>query len=329
MDLPLDKRLSLGVQTLHRRTEPATGPWLPTIDELAHLVNLVDRCGYDSMWVGDHVSFTIAIFDPLLQLAQAAVISRRLVFGTGVYLLPLRHPMPVAKQVSTLDHLTEGRFIFGVGVGGEFPKEYEACGVPLNERGPRLSESITVLRKLWTGNAASHDGRFFKFENIPMQPPPRQPGGPPIWAGGRSDAALRRTGRMTDGWMSYVVTPEMFRQGLDKIAIAAAEANRSFERGFDTSHLLFTRIDDTYEKALDAATETQSQRYAMDFRKAAQRYCALGTPQQVAETVLRFHEAGARHIVLDFVGPYEERDQQIERFADEAMPLLANLRGGK
>ena len=103
MDLPLDKRLSLGVQTLHRRTEPATGPWLPTIDEMADLVGLVDRCGYDSMWVGDHVSFTIAIFDPLLQIAQAAVISRRLIFGTGVYLLPLRHPTPVAKQVSTLD----------------------------------------------------------------------------------------------------------------------------------------------------------------------------------------------------------------------------------
>ena len=182
MDLPLDDRLSLGVQTIHRRTEPATGPWLPTIDELAHLVDLVDRCGYDSMWVGDHISFTIAIFDPLLQLAQAAVLSRRLVFGTGVYLLPLRHPTPVAKQVSTLDHLTEGRFIFGVGVGGEFPKEYEACGVPIGERGARLSESITVLRKLWTGEPARHDGRFFNFENVPMQPPPRQPGGPPIWA---------------------------------------------------------------------------------------------------------------------------------------------------
>jgi alkanesulfonate monooxygenase SsuD/methylene tetrahydromethanopterin reductase-like flavin-dependent oxidoreductase (luciferase family) len=134
---------------------------------------------------------------------------------------------------------------------------------------------------------------------------------------------------MTDGWMSYVVTPDMFRQGLEKIAAAAAEANRVFERGFGTSHLLFTRIDDTYEKALDAATVSLSQRYAMDFRKAAQRYCALGTPQQVAETVLRFHEAGARHIVLDFVGPYEERDQQIERFAAEAMPLLAGLRGGR
>jgi probable F420-dependent oxidoreductase len=326
MDLPLDDGLRLGVQTIHRRTEPAVGPWLPTIDEMCTLVELVDRSGYDSLWVGDHISFALPILDPLLQLAQAAVASRRLQLGTAVYLLPLRHPTPVAKQVSTLDHLTEGRFVFGVGVGGEFPKEYEACGVPLGERGARLSESLTVLRKLWTGEPASHDGRFFKFEGVTMQPPPRQAGGPPIWCGGRTDAALRRIGRMTDGWMSYVVTPEMFRDGLGKIAAAAKEAGRVFERGFATAHLLFTRIDDTYEKALDAATVSLSTRYAMDFRKAAQRYCALGPPEQVVESIRRFHEAGARHIILDFVGPYEERDRQIERFASEAFPLLAQLR---
>ncbi len=326
MDLPLDDGLRLGVQTIHRRTEPAVGPWLPTIDEMCTLVELVDRSGYDSLWVGDHISFALPILDPLLQLAQAAVASRRLQLGTAVYLLPLRHPTPVAKQVSTLDHLTEGRFVFGVGVGGEFPKEYEACGVPIGERGARLSESLTVLRKLWTGEPASHDGRFYQFEGVTMQPPPRQAGGPPIWCGGRTDAALRRIGRMTDGWMSYVVTPEMFRDGLGKIAAAAKEAGRVFDRGFATAHLLFTRIDDTYEKALDAATISLSTRYAMDFRKAAQRYCALGPPERVVESIRRFHEAGARHVILDFVGPYEERDRQIERFASEALPLLAQLR---
>src|SRR6266478_5917173 len=174
--LPLDDRLRIGVQTIHRRTEPAVGAWLPMIDEMRTLVELVESSGYNSLWVGDHISFHIAILDPLLQLAQAAVISRRLIFGTGVYLVPLRNPTPVAKQVSTLDHLTEGRFIFGVGVGGEFPREYEACGVPLGERGARLSESLAVLRKLWSGEPASHDGRFYQFEGVTMQPPPRQAG---------------------------------------------------------------------------------------------------------------------------------------------------------
>jgi len=327
MPLPLDNRLRIGVQTIHRRAEPADGPWRPTIDEMSTLVGLIDRAGYDSLWVGDHISFPLPILDPLLQLAQAAVVSRRLQLGTGVYLLPMRHPTAVAKQVATIDHLTEGRFIFGVGVGGEFPKEYEACGVPIAERGARLTESIEVMRALWRGEPVSYAGRFFRFDGVAMQPPPRQPGGPPIWCGGRSDAALARVGRMTDGWISYVVTPDMFAQGLAKIEVAAAEAGRRFAGGFGTAHLLFVRIDDTYEKALEAATISLSQRYAMDFRKAAQRYCALGPADQIVESIRRFHAAGVRHVILDLVGPYSERDRQIERFAAEGLPLLNDLRG--
>jgi probable F420-dependent oxidoreductase len=325
MELPLDPRLSIGIQTIHRRTEPATGPWLPRIDELVALVELVDRCGYDSLWAGDHIAFAVPILDPLQQLAQAAVVSRRLTLGTGVYLLPLRHPTLVAKQVATLDHLTEGRLIFGIGVGGEFPKEYEACGVPIGERGARLSEGIAVLRKLWAGDAVSHRGRFFSFEDVRMLPAPRQVGGPPIWCGGSSEAALRRTGRLADGWLSYVVTPESYASSLTKIALAASAAGRNPTR-FGTAHLLFARLDDTYEEALDAATETLSVRYAMDFRQAARRYAALGTAQQVAERIRAFHTAGARHISIDLLGPYEERPAQIERFAGEVLPLLADLR---
>ena len=323
MPLPLANKLSIGVQTIHRRTEPATAPWEPRIDELTELVQLVDRCGYDSLWAGDHIAYAIPILDPLLQLAQAAIVSRRLILGTSVLLLPLRHPTPVAKQVTTLDHLTEGRLILGVGVGGEFPNEYAACNVPLNERGARLAEGVTVLKKFFSGDPVAHAGKFYgPFTEVKMLPGPRQPGGPPIWFAGRSDAALRRIGRLGDGWLSYVITPEMYQAGLGKIA-AAAEG-RAIQQ-FGTSHLLFTRIDDTYEKALDAATETLSVRYAMDFRKAAQRYCALGPPQQVAATIREFHAAGLRHLILDLLGPYEQRHQQIECFAAEVSPLLRDL----
>jgi len=324
--LPLDKTLKLGIQTIHRRSEPAAGPWLPSIDELLSLVRLVDDCGYDSLWVGDHVAFAIPIFDPLLQLAQAAVASRRLMLGTNVYLVPLRHPTPIAKQVATLDHLCEGRLIFGVGVGGEFPKEFEACGVPLYERGARLGEAISLLRQFWSGEKVTHPGgRYPAFSGITMQPPTRQPGGPPIWCGGRADAALARTGRLADGWISYVVTPETYRAALEKIEIAAAKAGREVTQ-FGTGHLLFTRLDDSYERALDAAAAALSRRYAMDFRRAAERYAALGTPAQVAERIRAFWDAGARHIVLDLVGPYEERPAQIETFARHVMPLLDDLR---
>jgi probable F420-dependent oxidoreductase len=326
MDLPLDPILRIGIQTIHRRTEPAAGPWLPTIDEMQALVGQVDRCGYDSLWVGDHIAFAVAILDPLLQLAQAAVASRRLILGTNVYLLPLRHPVPVAKQVATLDHLCEGRLIFGVGIGGEFPLEYEACGVPLRERGARLSEGIKLLRALLSGESVDHQGRHYpSFAGVAMQPPARQAGGPPIWVGGRADVALARAGRLADGWIAYVVTPETYAAALAKIAAAAARAGRAIER-FGTGHLLFTRLDDSYDKALEAATATLSRRYAMDFRRAAERYAALGRPEQVAERIRAFYAAGARHIVLDLVGPYEERNQHIDRFARDVLPLLADLR---
>jgi probable F420-dependent oxidoreductase len=325
VQLKLDDRLQIGIQTIHRRTEPATERWLPTIDDLTTFVELVDRCGYDSLWVGDHISFPVPIFDPMLQLAQAAVVSRRLTLGTGVLLLPLRHPTPVAKQVTTLDHLTEGRLILGVGVGGEFPKEYAACDVPHAERGARLAEGVQVLRKFFSGEPVSHRGRFYgPFEDVPMRPPPRQRGGPPIWFAGRKEAALRRIGRLGDGYLAYVITPSMYAAALETIAAAAQEANRSVER-FGTGHLLFTRLDRTYEAALDRATETLSVRYGMDFRKAAARYCALGPPEQVVERIREFHAAGVRHVVLDLVGPYEERQRQIEWFATDALPLLRDL----
>ncbi len=318
-------RLRVGIQAIHRQAEPSSLPWRPAIDELVALVELVDRSGYDLLWVGDHVSFAVPMLDPLLQLAQAAVVSRRLTLGTAVYLLPLRHPAPVAKQVSTLDHLTEGRLIFGVGVGGEFPQEYAACGVPLQERGARLTEALGLLRRFWSGEPVSHAGRFYgPFSDVSMQPPARQPGGPPIWLGGRSEAALRRAGRMGDGYLSYVVTPEMYGAALGTIWTEAEAVGRSLD-GFGTGHLLFTRLDATYEAALDAATATLSVRYAMDFRRAAERYCALGPPAAVAERIRAFHAAGVRHVILDLLGPYQERERQVAWFAAEVMPLLQDL----
>jgi probable F420-dependent oxidoreductase len=324
MTLPLAETLKIGVNTMLRRTEPAHAPWAPQLDELVGIVEQVDRLGFDSFWCGDHIAFTIPFLDPLLQIAQAAVVSRRLIFGTAVYLLPLRHPTPVAKQIATLDHLTGGRFVFGVGVGGEFPKEYESCGIPIAERGARLGEAIGVLRSLWSGERVSHRGRFFAFEDVLMTPAPRQRGGPPIWCGGRSQAALRRAARLADGWFSYAVTPEMFAKGLETIEAAAAEAGRKLD-AWATAHLLFARIGDSYEVAFDEAAASLSTRYGMNMRPATQRYAAIGTPQQVADKIRQFHAAGVRHISLDLVGPYERRGEQLERFASEVRPLLSDL----
>nr|MBC8451644.1 LLM class flavin-dependent oxidoreductase [Rhodospirillaceae bacterium] len=289
MTLPLAAETKFGIQTR-----------LPTPDLTEKTVELLDRLEFDSIWVGDHLAFTMPILDPFVQLAHACAYSKKLTVATGVYLLPMRHPAAAAKQAASLDHLSEGRFIFGVGVGGEFPREWELVGVPTSERGVRLTEGIEVMKKLWTGEPAAHDGKFYPFSEVHMQPGAFQPGGPPIWCGGRSEAALKRTGRLADGYLSYVITPDMFRDALSKIDEAAEEAGRKIEN-FGSGHLLFCCIDESYEKAWDRATELVSERYAMDFRRATERYCARGTPEDVAAKIQEFHDAGLRLFVFDFL----------------------------
>ena len=121
--------------------------------------------------------------------------------------------------------------------------------------------------------------------------------------------------------MSYVVTPRRFAEGLGVIEAAAQEADRTIER-FDTAHLLFTRIDDRRDRALDDATEILSRSYAMDFRRAAERYCALGHPDDVATTIDEFLRTGVRHVILDLLGSAEELRPQLERFCREVRPRL-------
>ena len=325
MDLPLEPRLSIGYQHVLAPTGYDDAEGAAAGRDLPEVVRLLDSLGFDSIWSGDHVAFAGPILDPLVQLAQAAALSDRLRIGTAVYLLPLRHPAPVAKQVATLDTISNGRVIFGVGVGGEFPLEFQLCGVPVEERGARLSEGIRVLRKLWSGEATSNDGRFYPFPEVAIAPPTAQPGGPPIWCGGRADPALRRAGRIADGWMSYVVDPERYRRSLETIAGAAAAADRKLDR-FGTSHLLFVRLDKDRESAFAFAAEFLSVRYAMDFSRAAERYCALGEPAEVAEAIRAFHMAGMRHLVINVLAPESEKAAHLQRFADQVMPLLADLR---
>ena len=315
MALPLDDTVRVGLTSR-----------LATPRDVRETVALAEALGLDSLWCGEHVAYTSPVLDPFVRLSYAAALSERLTLGTCVYLVPLRPAAAIAKQVASIDHLSGGRFVFGVGGGGEFPAEFDACGVSVKERGARLDEGIDVMRALWTGEPVSFHGRFVRFEGVHMQPPPLTPGGPPIWCGARREPALRRIGRKADGWVSYVVTPERYAEGLRVIEAAAKDAGRAIER-FDSAHLLFARIDDRRERALDDATAILSRRYAMDFRRAADRYCALGPPEEVAASVEGFLRAGVRHVILDMLGGEEESRAQLERFAREVRPMFSGRRG--
>ena len=280
-----------------------------------------EELGFESLWVGDHVAFPVPILDPLVQLTLAAAYTSSLTLGTCVYLLPLRHPTTVAKQVGTLDLVSGGQLVLGVGVGGEFPNEYAACGVDVSSRGARLTEGIEVLKSLWTGDSVTREGRYFPLQNVQMLPRPAREGGPPIWCGGRSGAALQRAGRLADGYISYAIDHNRYHQSAEQIRESAAQAGRDLE-DFTFAHMLFVRIDDSFEEAHGHATAHLSRRYAMDFSEPARRYAALGRPEDVAESIGRFLEVGVTQVVLDLTGPLEDRSEQLRRFSEEVRPLL-------
>lgn len=281
------------------------------------LVRRVEALGFDSVWCGDHVSFNLPLYESLTLLASYASITQRIRLGTAVYLLALRPPAVAAKITSTLDALSDGRLIFGVGVGGENPKEFEACGVPHRERGARVSEGIEVVRALWRDTPATFKGRFTQFERVSIDPKPVQKPGPPIWIGGRSDAALARAGRQGDGWVSYVVTPERYAQSLEKIRAAAQ--GRPLD-GFARAHLTFITVGRDYEQARAAWVARLSKRYAQDFGPLADKYGVIGTPEQCAERIEAFRAAGCRYFIMNAIcEPSEERDQ-LETIAAEILP---------
>ncbi|HET7876353.1 MAG TPA: LLM class flavin-dependent oxidoreductase [Methylomirabilota bacterium] len=285
------------------------------------LARLAEDSGFDSLWTGDHISFHNPLYESLTLLATYAPITRRIRLGTAVYLLALRHPTVAAKITSTLDVLSGGRLIFGVGVGGENPKEFEATGVPHNERGARVTEAIDVVRTLWRDRPASFKGRFTQFEGVSIEPGPVQRPGPPIWIGGRSDAALRRAGRQGNGWVSYVVQPERYRQSVEKIRAAAAEAGRSLE-GFAWAHLTFITVGRDYESAERLWVQYLSRRYAQDFGPLARKYGVIGRPAECVEQLGRFVEAGCSYFLLNPICDPAAQREQLEAIAADILPRL-------
>lgn len=289
----------------------------PPVEQF-ELVQRVEALGYDSVWTGDHMSFHNPIYESITLLASYAPITRRIKLGVGVYLLALRSPAVAAKAAATLDALSGGRLVFGVGVGGENPKEFELCGVPHKERGARVNEGIEVVRTLWRDTPASFSGRFTRFESVSIDPKPvQQP--PPIWIGGRSDAALARAGRQGDGWVSYVVHAGRYAQSLDKIRAAAAAAGRSMDN-FTAAHLVFITVGRDFEAAKRAWVSVLSKRYAQDFEPLAKRYGVIGTPEQCAEQLERFRAAGCNYFVMSAIGDPRDERTQLETIAAEILP---------
>ncbi len=307
--------------SIHFGASPSS-PTLRSPQEQFRLVRRVEELGFESVWSGDHISFHNPIFESLTLLASYVGITSRIKLGTGVYLLALRSPAVAAKMSATLDVLSGGRLIFGVGVGGENPREFEVCGVPHKERGARVTEAIDVVRALWRDTPASFQGRFTRFEAVSIDPKPVQQPGPPIWIGGRSGAALARAARQGDGWISYVIHAERYAEGAARIREEAGRAGRALD-GFVHAHLTFITVGDDYEKARETWVRFLSRRYRQDFGPLAGKYGIIGTAAQCAEQLDRFIEAGCTYFVMNPICDNADTERQFEQIAGEVLPRFA------
>ena len=271
-----------------------------------------EALGYDGLWTGDHVMTGRPIGDCLTQLAAAAVLTSRVDLISGVLLLPLRHPIPVAKALTHIDRLSDGRLIAGLGVGGEYPNEWLASGVPPQERGARMDEGIEVLTRVWTEESVTHGGRFYAFEDVTLLPGPCNSRTPASGSAGRGPACRRRTASHGAGWFPYLMTPERYADGLAALTRETAARGRapaSIERAF----LVFVGLTDlaAYDVSKDPTNPGA---------KKGNKYYLIGPTEECIASLKGYVDAGVEYFAIAWVGDPALTEASVRHFATEVAP---------
>ena len=260
----------------------------PAEQRVARLARIADS-GVDHVCVGDHVSFFVgAGADALIDAASLLTCYAELPCYVALYLLPLRHPVLVARQLASIAERAPGRLVLGVGIGGEDPHELEICGVDPRTRGRRTDESLEILRALSDGKPVSFDGEFFSLRDAQILPAPSPP--IPLTVGGRSDAAVRRAGRFGDGWLGIWVSPRRFNSVVEQVAEHAGHAGRN-PSSFEHAINVWCGFGATHEAARAPLAAAMQSFYQMPF-EPFERYSPYGTPEQVADFLHPYIEAG-------------------------------------
>jgi probable F420-dependent oxidoreductase len=286
-------------------------------DAVLEAARKAEAAGVDSLFAGDHVAFYGSGNDGLINLAAVAAVTERVELKTSVYLLALRHPTPVALQCAMIDQLSGGRLNLGVGIGGEDPGEWWACGVDPRTRARRTDESLAILRSLWTQEETTIEGKYFRLDKVRMQPKPFRETGVPIYIGGRSDAALRRTARFGDGWTSIWVSARRMQEGREKIDEWAAQEGRDGSK-IELGLQLWYAVDDDREEARRLLARRMEGFYQIPYERF-ERYSPYGRAAEIAQFLMPYLEAGCRHFNL--IGAQRSQDEVV----DAALAVKAEL----
>src|SRR5437867_10696023 len=234
--------VQIGIGLFTAQVPPDSGRTLTQeYREITDLVRLAETLGFDSAWVSEHHGAGDGYLASLLPtLAAFAAATEHIKLGTGVMLTPFHHPLRLAEDAATVDLISGGRLILGLGLGWR-EEEFRMFGIPVSGRVRRTSETVEILRRAWTGRRFSFEGKIFSFDQVQVTPAPAQEGGPPIWLGGSVEPAIRRAGLFADG---YIRTRggdvEKMRGDLQLVEEAARQAGR------DPSSLGFAQLQNTF-----------------------------------------------------------------------------------
>lgn len=279
------------------------------------LAERAEKLGFDGIWIGDSITARPR-HDPLTLMAAVAARVPRVSIGTAVLLPALRNPVVLAHQVATIDQISEGRIILGVGIARDVPSiraEFEACGVPFERRVGRMIQGIRLMQELWTGKPVDRNDDFFKMKGATVGPVPFRKGGPPFWIAGSLPQSLERAGKIFDGWFPNEGKPEKWATQWKEIHAIARGAGRDPSKLTGAMYLTLS-IDDDVAAANERLDKYLEQYYGAPAAALRKRQeCFAGPPSEVAAYLSGYAKAGAGHLVLRFVGDHERQMDHVAK----------------
>ena len=294
----------------------------PRVELNWQMAETAERIGYDSVWVGDSITSKPRL-EPMAVMAALAARTHRVKIGTAVMLNALRHPVHLAHSIATIDNISDGRIILGLGAGRSnnqmFVDEHAAVGVPIEERAARMEESIDVLRKLWTEDDVSNPDGFYPLSGMTLEPRPvQQP--VPIWLSSNwVQRGLKRVAAQGDGWITNVPSTEMFTKCWDRIEEKGQELSRDVSR-IPRALYISVNLNDE-DEALAEGDGFMRSYYGIPYEVVSkQLLCVLGPAQKAIDAIKRYKEAGADYFIVRFASPNQM--QQLEKFTELVVPSL-------
>jgi probable F420-dependent oxidoreductase len=287
----------------------------PLIPEFARRI---EAGGCDAVWALDRLVYENP--DPLTALAAAAAVTSRVRLGTSVLLAPLHPPVVLAKQLATLDVISNGRLLVGLGIGGR-PDDFAAAGVPFAGRGGRTAEMIRIMKQVWAGQAVRHQGKYFAIECGAVGPAPVQRPHPPVWMGAIQEVALKRVAKIADGFIGTGgAGPGGFATTWQRLRQMVAAAGRDPDR-FPNACLAYFNVGGDRERAKAEAMATLVRYYGPQFTSwfDPERALVFGPPEECARRAQAYFDAGVQHLILV---PTTLDVGQVDRVAREVVPHL-------